>query len=217
MDRERIRQQVLQLPIVKEYLAKFLRIASDFRQLTIEWNDCIDQGAEALRSARISPVRAVASLDAVINQLQAILEKMTQTHDSYLVTLQRPPTLPPSIVLPSSSSSSSPSSAFPNVSILADLQMPGTQTSALALFAEYMDPTWLQYLDEFSFKSSGVLPSLETIAALKDSGADDLPPLLESQLTNLVLLWELEPYRDGKEDVKARESRLGVVDWKMAK
>ncbi|KAF9168491.1 hypothetical protein DFQ26_006650 [Actinomortierella ambigua] len=192
MDRERFRQQVLQLPIVKEYLAKFLRIASDFRQLTCQGR-------------------------SQFGCLQAILEKMTQTHDSYLVTLQRPPTLPPSVVLPSSSSSSSPSSAFPNVSILADLQMPGTQTSALALFAEYMDPTWLQYLDELSFKSSGVLPSLETIAALKDSGADDLPPLLESQLTNLVLLWELEPYRDGKEDVKARESRLGVVDWKMAK
>ncbi|KAF9976536.1 hypothetical protein BGZ73_008372 [Actinomortierella ambigua] len=206
MDHERIKRQLLQLPNVKEYLAKLLQIASEFRQFTIEWAKCLDQGADALRSTRISPVRAIASLEAIVEQLQSLLDNMTRTRDMYLTTLHQAPALPSSLL-----SSSTTTIA------LTDLQIPGTQTSALALFTEYMDPTWQQHLDELAFKASGILPSLETIGALKDSGADDLPPLLDSQLTNLVLLWELEPYRDGKEDSSARESRLGVVEWSMAR
>ncbi|KAG0242022.1 hypothetical protein BGW41_005005 [Actinomortierella wolfii] len=216
MEHERITRQLLQIPKVKEYLATLLRIASEFRQLTIDWTNFLDQGAEALRSARISPVRAVASLNTVVDQLQAIVDNMTRTRDQYLTTLQQPPTLPSSLLLPSQSPSSSSSPSSTPITVT-DLKIPGTQTNALILFSDYIDPTWQQCVDELALKSSGILTSLETIASLKDSGADDLPPLLDSQLTNLILLWELEPYRDVKENAMARESRLGVVEWKLAK
>ncbi|KAG0227764.1 hypothetical protein BGW42_002734 [Actinomortierella wolfii] len=193
MEPERITRQLLQIPKVKEYLATLLRIASEFRQLTRESSSQFEYG------------------------VQAIVDNMTRTRDQYLTTLQQPPTLPSSLLLPSQSPSSSSSSPSSTPITVTDLQIPGTQTNALILFSDYIDPTWQQCVDELALKSSGILTSLETIASLKDSGADDLPPLLDSQLTNLILLWELELYRDVKENAMARESRLGVVEWKLAK
>ncbi|KAF9575644.1 hypothetical protein EC968_002207 [Mortierella alpina] len=91
--------------------------------------------------------------------------------------------------------------------------IPGTQATPLAM-ASYMQHVFDQMLDEMALKE-GILEALETISHLKDSGEDDLPPLLDQQLTNLVLLWELEPYLETVPERNEVEAALGVVSWQM--
>ncbi|KAF9284361.1 hypothetical protein BGZ68_004769 [Mortierella alpina] len=93
--------------------------------------------------------------------------------------------------------------------------IPGTQATPLAMSA-YMQHVFDQMLDEMALKE-GILEALETISQLKDSGEDDLPPLLDQQLTNLVLLWELEPYLETVPERNEVEAALGVVSWQMEK
>ncbi|KAF9942338.1 hypothetical protein BGZ67_002060 [Mortierella alpina] len=93
--------------------------------------------------------------------------------------------------------------------------IPGTQATPLAMSA-YMQYVFDQMLDEMALKE-GILEALETISQLKDSGEDDLPPLLDQQLTNLVLLWELEPYLETVPERNEVEAALGVVSWQMEK
>ncbi|KAI1306694.1 hypothetical protein EDD11_004697 [Mortierella claussenii] len=91
--------------------------------------------------------------------------------------------------------------------------IPGTQASPLGMSA-YTQHIFEQALDEVGLKES-ILEALETIGALKDSGEDELPTLLDQQLTNLVLLWELEPYTETAPERALVEEKLGVVSWQM--
>ncbi|KAF9967189.1 hypothetical protein BGZ70_010468 [Mortierella alpina] len=93
--------------------------------------------------------------------------------------------------------------------------IPGTQATPLAMSA-YIQYVLDQILDEMALKE-GILEALETMSQLKDSGEDDLPPLLDQQLTNLVLLWELEPYLETVPERNEVEAALGVVSWQMEK
>ncbi|KAG0212982.1 hypothetical protein BGX28_005223 [Mortierella sp. GBA30] len=93
--------------------------------------------------------------------------------------------------------------------------IPGTQATPLAM-STYIQHVFDQALDEMALKE-GILEALETIAELKDSGEDELPPLLDQQLTNMVLLWELEPYLDTAPERSEVEATLGVVSWQMEK
>ncbi|KAI7819964.1 hypothetical protein BC939DRAFT_505411 [Gamsiella multidivaricata] len=91
--------------------------------------------------------------------------------------------------------------------------IPGTQATPMEMSA-YLQHVFEQTLDEIALKES-ILEALETIAVLKDSGADELPPLLDQQLTNMVLLWELEPYLETAPERNQVEESLGVVSWQM--
>ncbi|KAG0316256.1 hypothetical protein BGZ99_006969 [Dissophora globulifera] len=91
--------------------------------------------------------------------------------------------------------------------------IPGTQATPLDMWT-YTQHVYDQALDEMALKES-ILEALETIAALKDSGDDELPPLLDQQLTNMTLLWELEPYVETAPERSGVEDALGVVSWQM--
>ncbi|KAF9110900.1 hypothetical protein BGX27_005739 [Mortierella sp. AM989] len=91
--------------------------------------------------------------------------------------------------------------------------IPGTSATPLDMYA-YMDHVFKQALDEIGLKES-ILEALHTIAEAKDSGEDELPPLLDQQLTNMVLLWELEPYVETAPERNQVEEPLGVVSWQM--
>ncbi|KAF9994031.1 hypothetical protein BGZ80_003666 [Entomortierella chlamydospora] len=91
--------------------------------------------------------------------------------------------------------------------------IPGTKAKPLDMFS-YMDRVFEQALDEIGLKES-ILEALHTIGAAKDSGEDELPTLLDQQLTNMTLLWELEPYVETAPERNQVEERLGVVSWQM--
>jgi len=93
--------------------------------------------------------------------------------------------------------------------------IPGTQATPMAMSA-YMQHVFDQVLDEMALKES-ILEALETIAEIKDSGEDELPPLLDQQLTNMLLLWELEPYLETVPERNEVEGALGVHSWQMEK
>ncbi|KAG0289162.1 hypothetical protein BGZ96_007201 [Linnemannia gamsii] len=93
--------------------------------------------------------------------------------------------------------------------------IPGTMATPLAMSA-YTQHVFDQILDEMALKES-ILEALETIGELKDSGADELPPLLDQQLTNMVLLWELEPYIETMPERNEVEGSLSVLSWQMEK
>ncbi|KAG0314561.1 hypothetical protein BGZ97_009164 [Linnemannia gamsii] len=93
--------------------------------------------------------------------------------------------------------------------------IPGTMATPLAMSA-YTQHVFDQILDEIALKES-ILEALETIGELKDSGADELPPLLDQQLTNMVLLWELEPYIETVPERNEVEGSLSVLSWQMEK
>ncbi|KAG0206791.1 hypothetical protein BGX33_007216 [Mortierella sp. NVP41] len=93
--------------------------------------------------------------------------------------------------------------------------IPGTQATPLEMSA-YTQHVFDQILDEMALKES-ILEALETILELKDSGADELPALLDQQLTNMVLLWELEPYLETVPERNEVEGSLGVLSWQMEK
>ncbi|KAF9179199.1 hypothetical protein BGZ51_007151, partial [Haplosporangium sp. Z 767] len=93
--------------------------------------------------------------------------------------------------------------------------IPGTQATPMAMSA-YMQHVFDQVLDEMALKES-ILEALETIAEIKDSGEDELPPLLDQQLTNMLLLWELEPYLETVPERNEIEGALGVHSWQMEK
>ncbi|KAF8985465.1 hypothetical protein BGZ46_004058 [Entomortierella lignicola] len=91
--------------------------------------------------------------------------------------------------------------------------IPGTKSTPLAM-SGYIDHVLEQALDEIGLKNS-ILEALHTIAAAKDSGEDELPALLDQQLTNMILLWELEPYLETVPERNQIEEALGVVSWQM--
>ncbi|KAF9169526.1 hypothetical protein BGX21_006298 [Mortierella sp. AD011] len=91
--------------------------------------------------------------------------------------------------------------------------IPGTKATPLDMFS-YMDHVFEQALDEIGLKES-ILEALHTIGAAKNSGEDELPALLDQQLTNMTLLWELEPYVETAPERNQVEERLGVVSWQM--
>ncbi|KAG0024972.1 hypothetical protein BGZ82_010289 [Podila clonocystis] len=80
----------------------------------------------------------------------------------------------------------------------------------------YVQHVFDQILDEMALKES-ILEALEMMAALKDSGEEDLPTLLDQQLTNMTLLWELEPYIETVPERNEVEGELGVLSWQMEK
>ncbi|KAF8933241.1 hypothetical protein BGZ58_006490 [Dissophora ornata] len=89
--------------------------------------------------------------------------------------------------------------------------IPGTQATPVDMWA-YTQHVFDQALDEIALKES-ILEALETIAELKDSGDDEMPTLLDQQLTNMVLLWELEPYIETVPERNEIERALGVISW----
>ncbi|KAK3837498.1 MAG: hypothetical protein J3R72DRAFT_194813 [Linnemannia gamsii] len=93
--------------------------------------------------------------------------------------------------------------------------IPGTMATPLAM-SVYTQHVFDQVLDEMALKES-ILEALETIAELKDSGADELPAILDQQLTNMVLLWELEPYLETVPERNEVEGALSVLSWQMEK
>ncbi|KAG0080458.1 hypothetical protein BGZ90_012239 [Linnemannia elongata] len=93
--------------------------------------------------------------------------------------------------------------------------IPGTMATPLAMSA-YTQHVFDQVLDEMALKES-ILEALETIGELKDSGADELPALLDQQLTNMVLIWELEPYIETVPERNEIEGALSVLSWQMEK
>ena len=93
--------------------------------------------------------------------------------------------------------------------------IPGTMATPLAMSA-YTQHVFDQILDEMALKES-ILEALETIGELKDSGADELPALLDQQLTNMVLIWELEPYIETVPERNEVEGSLSVLSWQMEK
>ncbi|KAF9904847.1 hypothetical protein EC991_002275 [Linnemannia zychae] len=100
-------------------------------------------------------------------------------------------------------------------STLVQETIPGTMATPLDMSA-YTQHVFGQILDEMALKES-ILEALETIAELKDSGADELPAILDQQLTNMVLLWELEPYLETVPERNEVEGALGVLSWQMEK
>ncbi|KAF9155748.1 hypothetical protein BG015_008783 [Linnemannia schmuckeri] len=93
--------------------------------------------------------------------------------------------------------------------------IPGTMATPLAM-STYTQHVFDQILDEMALKES-ILEALETIGELKDSGADELPMLLDQQLTNMVLIWELEPYLETVPERNEVEGVLSVLSWQMEK
>ncbi|KAG9070197.1 hypothetical protein KI688_009529 [Linnemannia hyalina] len=93
--------------------------------------------------------------------------------------------------------------------------IPGTMATPLAMSA-YTQHVFDQILDEMALKES-ILEALVTIGELKDSGADELPALLDQQLTNMVLIWELEPYIETVPERNEVEGALSVLSWQMEK
>ena len=93
--------------------------------------------------------------------------------------------------------------------------IPGTMATPIDLVA-YLDHVLDQTMDEMELKES-VLEALETIRDLKDSGEDDLPTLLDQQLTNMTLVWELEPYLETVPERNEVEGQLGIMSWQMEK
>ncbi|KAF9135120.1 hypothetical protein BGX30_011660 [Mortierella sp. GBA39] len=93
--------------------------------------------------------------------------------------------------------------------------IPGTMATPLAMSA-YTQHVLDQILDEMALKES-ILEALVTIGELKDSGADELPALLDQQLTNMVLIWELEPYIETVPERNEVEGALSVLSWQMEK
>ncbi|KAF9351206.1 hypothetical protein BGX34_000741 [Mortierella sp. NVP85] len=91
--------------------------------------------------------------------------------------------------------------------------IPGTQATPIDM-SKYMHHVFAQALDEMALKES-ILEALDTMAITKDSGEDELPPILEQQLTNMILLWELEPYVETAPERCQVEGALGVVSWQM--
>ncbi|KAG0077098.1 hypothetical protein BGZ92_002111 [Podila epicladia] len=91
----------------------------------------------------------------------------------------------------------------------------GTTATPVQL-SSYVQHVFDQILDEMALKES-ILEALETMAALKDSGEEDLPTLLDQQLTNMALLWELEPYIETVPERNEVEGELGVLSWQMEK
>ncbi|KAF9923532.1 putative electron transfer flavoprotein subunit [Linnemannia zychae] len=102
----------------------------------------------------------------------------------------------------------------PPPSLLHEL-IPGTTATPLAM-STYTQHVFSQIMDEMALKES-ILEALETIGELKDSGADELPAILDQQLTNMVLLWELEPYIETVPERNEVEGALGVLSWQMEK
>ncbi|KAF9416421.1 putative electron transfer flavoprotein subunit [Podila epigama] len=94
-------------------------------------------------------------------------------------------------------------------------QITGTMATPLQL-SSYVQHVYDQIVDEMALKEA-LLEALETMAALKDSGEDELPPLLDQQLTNTTLLWELEPYLETVPERNEIEGELGVLSWQMEK
>ncbi|KAF9548999.1 hypothetical protein EC957_004991 [Mortierella hygrophila] len=93
--------------------------------------------------------------------------------------------------------------------------IPGTMATPLAMSA-YTQHVFDQIMDEMALKES-ILEALVTIGELKDSGADELPALLDQQLTNMVLIWELEPYIETVPERNEVEGSLSVLSWQMEK
>ncbi|KAF9320317.1 hypothetical protein BG003_006512 [Podila horticola] len=91
----------------------------------------------------------------------------------------------------------------------------GTTATPVQL-SSYVQHVFDQILDEMALKES-ILEALETMATLKDSGEEDLPTLLDQQLTNMTLLWELEPYMETVPERNEVEGELGVLSWQMEK
>ncbi|KAF9373192.1 hypothetical protein CPB97_000748 [Podila verticillata] len=91
----------------------------------------------------------------------------------------------------------------------------GTTTTPVQL-SSYVQHVFDQILDEMALKES-ILEALETMATLKDSGEEDLPTLLDQQLTNMTLLWELEPYLETVPERNEVEGELGILSWQMEK
>ncbi|KAG0224745.1 hypothetical protein BGX31_007875 [Mortierella sp. GBA43] len=89
----------------------------------------------------------------------------------------------------------------------------GTQATPIDM-VKYIQHVFDQVLDEIALKES-ILEALETIAESKDSGEDELPPLLDQQLTNMLLLWELEPYVETAPERSLIEGSLGVLSWQL--
>ncbi|KAF8943499.1 hypothetical protein BGZ47_005386 [Haplosporangium gracile] len=263
----------------REYLTLAMAQTTEFRQLSTKWKACITQGAAALKSARISVVRAIADLTEVVDQLQDIVARMNETRQKLISTIQR--ASPAGIMgveiilktqeeervaaaeaevkrlekekrwarrlrrragLPSSSDddesdddddTDSDSEAggqegegeeesmqktvwgyVPPPTLVHEL-IPGTMATPLAMSA-YTQHVFDQILDEMALKES-ILEALETIGELKDSGADELPVLLDQQLTNMVLIWELEPYLETVPERNEVEGALSVLSWQMEK
>ncbi|KAF9897249.1 hypothetical protein BX616_005926 [Lobosporangium transversale] len=91
--------------------------------------------------------------------------------------------------------------------------IPGTQATPLDM-SSYIQHVFEQALDEIGLKES-ILEALQTIHELKDSGQDELPTLLDQQLTNMTLLWELEPYTETVPERLSVEEKLGVMSWQL--
>ncbi|KAG0000257.1 hypothetical protein BGZ65_004528, partial [Modicella reniformis] len=91
--------------------------------------------------------------------------------------------------------------------------IPGTQATPIDMF-RYIQHVIDQTSDEMALKES-ILEALEAIEELKDSGDVDLPLLLDQQLTNMALLWELEPYTETAPERHEVEGPLSVVSWQM--
>ncbi|KFH65348.1 hypothetical protein MVEG_08826 [Podila verticillata NRRL 6337] len=91
----------------------------------------------------------------------------------------------------------------------------GTTATPVQL-SSYVQHVFDQILDEMALKES-ILEALETMATLKDSGEEDLPTLLDQQLTNMTLLWELEPYLETVPERNEVEGELGILSWQMEK
>jgi len=98
---------------------------------------------------------------------------------------------------------------------LAHTVISGTATTPVQL-SSYVQHVFDQILDEMALKES-ILEALEMMATLKDSGEEDLPTLLDQQLTNMTLLWELEPYLETVPERNEVEGELGILSWQMEK
>ncbi|KAG0053332.1 hypothetical protein BGZ83_001297 [Gryganskiella cystojenkinii] len=235
----------------RDYLASTLALTSEFRQLSTEWKNAVNQGTPALKSARTSVIRAVAELSGIVDQLHEIISRMTSIRLKLFEAIQRasPPDTPSlQSILKSQAdakqadliaqerrerykaenpSDSEPESE-PDLSNMGTKTLgyiparelirhfiPGTQATPMDL-VQYLDHVLGQTLDEIELKES-ILEALETIQQLKDSGEEDLPALLDQQLTNMTLLWELEPYLETVPERNEVEGQLGIVSWQMEK
>ncbi|KAF9438854.1 putative electron transfer flavoprotein subunit [Entomortierella beljakovae] len=209
-----------------------------------EWKSCITQGLTALKSARTSTVRAIEDFTAVVDQVQDIASRMTRIRQKLINTIQQasPPGIMgiEAILkaqeeareiaeakekndeeMDSDSEEEQETDSMSKTTFrgyvpppeLVNTLIPGTKATPLDMF-NYIDHVLKQALDEVSLKE-GILEALYTISEAKDSGEDELPPLLDQQLTNMILLWELEPYVETAPERVQFEESLGVVSWQL--
>ncbi|GJJ73443.1 hypothetical protein EMPS_05801 [Entomortierella parvispora] len=235
----------------RDYLASALALATEFRQLSTEWKNAVNQGSVALKSARTSAVRAVADLTVIVDQLQDILSRMSSLRLKLIEAIQKasPPDTPSlrSILQSqvdkqqaeilaqerrdryrSENPDDSEPESEPDLSNMGQKTLgyipsrdlirhviPGTLATPIDLMG-YLDHVVDQTMDEMELKES-LLEALETIRDLKDSGEDELPSLLDQQLTNMTLVWELEPYLETVPERNEVEGQLGIMSWQMEK